>query len=62
MAMKRLLKLVLVTALASLVNAIYPTDHWTYSTKLTTENYATKIQTEIDMGKTVFVRWIASEG
>jgi len=41
---------------------IYPDDHWKYSTKLTTENYAQKIQSEIDVGKTVFVRFIASEG
>lgn len=41
---------------------IYPDDHWTYSTKLTTGNYAEKIQAEIDNEKTVFVRFIASEG
>ena len=40
---------------------IYPDDHWTYSTKLTTSNYVESIQSEIDNGKTVFVRFIASE-
>ena len=43
------------------VTAIYPDDHWNYSTKLTTGNYADSIQNEIDNGKTVFVRFIASE-
>jgi len=62
--MKRFLGRLLTAALASAaaVNAIYPPDHWSYSTKLTQENYADKIQGEIDGGKTVFVRWIASEG
>eukprot|EP00956_Cyclotella_meneghiniana_P020993 scaffold37679_cov76-Cyclotella_meneghiniana.AAC.7 len=57
----RLLTLAL-TAMLSMVAAIYPSDHWSYSTKLTTSNYADKISTEIDAGKTVFVRFIASEG
>ena len=58
------LRLVLAAALlsAAAVNAIYPPDHWSYSTKLTTENYAEEITKGIDAGKTVFVRWIASEG
>lgn len=42
--------------------ALYPDDHWSFSTKLTTTNYAETIQSEIDLGKTVFVRFIASEG
>lgn len=40
---------------------IYPDDHWSYSTKLTTGTYADEIQSEIANGKTVFVRFIASE-
>lgn len=56
-----LLSLALVAAPAA-VAAIYPDDHWTYSSKLTTSNYADSIQKEIDDGKTVFVRFIASEG
>jgi len=49
---------------AAVVSAagIYPSDHWSFSTKLTTDNYAETIQSEIDNGKTVFVRFIASEG
>ena len=60
--MKLLLQLVLAIALASAVNAIYPSDHWTYATQLTKSNYHDAIQTEISAGKTVFVRWIASSG
>jgi len=54
----------LFVAVATVVSAlgIYPEDHWKYSTKLTTSNYAETIQSEIDNGKTVFVRFIASEG
>jgi hypothetical protein len=41
---------------------IYPDDHWTYSTELTTSNADSFIKENVDAGKTVFVRWIASEG
>jgi len=41
---------------------IYPDDHWDYSTELTTSNADDFIKTNVDAGKTVFVRWIASEG
>jgi len=41
---------------------IYPEDHWSHATKLTTENADDFIKNGIDAGKTVFVRWIASEG
>eukprot|EP00804_Cyclotella_cryptica_P028549 CCRYP_014815-RA/>CCRYP_014815-RA protein AED:0.40 eAED:0.35 QI:0/-1/0/1/-1/1/1/0/65 len=63
-ALHRILTLAIAALLsATAVNAgIYPPDHWTYSTKLTTDNYASKISSEIEAGKTVFVRWIASEG
>jgi len=44
------------------VHAIYPDDHWNFSTKLTVDNFDSTIQKEIDAGKTVFVRWIASPG
>jgi len=57
----RLLLLSLLAAPAA-VAGIYPGDHWSFSTKLTTDNYADTIQTEIDNGKTVFVRFIASQG
>lgn len=45
------------------VAAIYPDDHWDYSTKLTDEKvFDDTIQQTIDAGKTLFVRWIASAG
>lgn len=42
--------------------SIYPHDHWSYSTKLTKQNFDSVIQEAIDAGKTMFVRWIASDG
>ena len=54
-----LLGLALTTLIASSA-AIYPGDHWKYSTKLTTANYKSFIKDEVDSGKTLFVRWIAS--
>jgi len=44
------------------VAAIYPDDHWDYSTKLTDENFDDTIKQTIDAGKTLFIRWIASAG
>ena len=49
-------------ALASVASAIYPDDHWTYSTKLTSDNFEAKVTEEVDAGRTLFVRWIASAG
>jgi len=42
------------------VRAIYPDDHWNYSTKVTMENFDGIVQEEIEAGRTLFVRWIAS--
>jgi hypothetical protein len=42
---------------------IYPDDHWSYATKLSTDDeFNSLVETSIDQGKTLFVRWIASEG
>ncbi len=41
---------------------IYPADLWQHSTKLDKSNFDGTIQTAIDSGKTLFVRWIASNG
>lgn len=60
--MKLIIKLLLIAALAINASAIYPTDHWEFSKKLTTENFTPSIEDAIAEGKTVFVRWIASEG
>jgi hypothetical protein len=61
----RAIKLILGVLLAvttTTVKAIYPDDHWSYSKQLTEANFETTIQSEIDAGKTMFVRWIASPG
>jgi hypothetical protein len=41
---------------------IYPDGHWDRSTKLSTSNADDFVKKNVDAGKTVFVRWIASEG
>jgi hypothetical protein len=46
----------------ALVSAIYPSDHWTFSTQLTESNFDSTIKENIDSGKTMFIRFIASEG
>jgi len=60
--MNLIIKLLLIAALAINASAIYPSDHWDYSKKLTTENFTPSIEAAIGEDKTVFVRWIASEG
>lgn len=55
-------KLILLACLVGTVNAIYPPDHWTYSTKLSSDNVDDFVKSNVDAGKTVFVRWIASAG
>ena len=47
---------------AALSSGIYPSDHWDHATKLTTKNFEPFIKETVDAGKTLFVRWIASEG
>ena len=44
------------------VAAIYPSDHWSYSKQLTTSNFDEYVKSQVDAGKTLFVRWIASQG
>ena len=41
---------------------IYPDGHFDHVTKLTTDNFDDFIKTNVDAGKTTFVRWIASAG
>ncbi len=42
--------------------SIYPADHWSYSTRLTASNFNSEVTSAVDSGKTMFVRFIASEG
>jgi hypothetical protein len=49
-------------ALILAATGIYPDGLWDHSTKLTTKNFEPFIKENVDAGKTVFVRWIASAG
>jgi hypothetical protein len=42
--------------------AIYPSDHFDYSTKLTVDTFDEQVKSAVDSGKTLMVRWIASAG
>jgi len=41
---------------------IYPDGHFDHVTKMTVANHEEVIKSNVDAGKTLFVRWIASEG
>lgn len=42
---------------------IYPDGHFDYVTKVSDESqFEDLVKSEVDAGKTLFVRWIASEG
>jgi len=57
------LSLLLGAVAAITANAgIYPDDHWDHATELTPENVDEFVKSNVDGGKTVFIRWIASEG
>jgi len=40
--------------------SVYQDDHWTYSQKLEKNDFAEIVQSEINAGRTIFVRFIAS--
>jgi hypothetical protein len=46
----------------ALLASIYPDNHFDTVTKLSKSNIDSTIQSNIDAGKTLFVRFIASEG
>lgn len=52
----------LAAGLLAISGAIYPEGHFDRVTKCTTDNFEGFIKEGVDAGKTVFVRWIASEG
>jgi hypothetical protein len=56
----RLLSLVSAAALVSA--GIYPDGHFDHVTKLSALNFENAVKLNVDAGKTMFVRWIASEG
>ena len=45
-----------------LLGGIYPKGHFKYVKKCTTDNFDGYVKEQVDAGKTLFVRWIASEG
>lgn len=50
-------------ALMGLASAgIYPDGHFDYVLKPTKDNFEDMVKEQVDAGKTLFVRWIASEG
>mgnify|MGYP000539261936 FL=1 len=53
---------VLVAGITTVTAGIYPDDHFEYATKLTQENFNNEVTAAVDAGKTMFVRFIASEG
>jgi hypothetical protein len=60
--MKLFLFGMLAAALIGVCSAIYPEGHWDFSTKLTVDTFDDVVKREVDAGKTLFVRWIASAG
>ena len=50
-------------ALATVASAIYPDDHWKYSTQLNDDAaYDNLVKEAVEGDHTLFVRWIASAG
>jgi hypothetical protein len=59
------MKLLVATLAATLfagASAIYPGDHWQFATKLNNGIVDEFVKENVDAGKTVFIRWIASPG
>lgn len=54
--------LVGVLALGSVHAGIHPEGHWDRCKELDTGNVDEFVKSNVDAGKTVFIRWIASEG
>jgi len=47
---------------AALIAGIYPEGHFDVVTKCTQGTFDGFVKEQVDAGKTLFVRWIASEG
>ena len=54
--------LVLALAAGCAAAGIYPDGHFDYVTKCTQDTFDGYVKEQVDAGKTLFVRWIASEG
>jgi len=62
MAVLSLFSRVLATVAVVVQAGIHPEGHWDRCTALTPENADDFVKESVDAGKTVIVRWIASEG
>jgi len=60
MVMRRALGVL--AALGGVRGGIYPDGHWDVVKKCTVDNMDATVKEAVDAGKTLFVRWIASEG
>jgi len=59
-ALSVLSRVLVVAAMAEA--GIYPDGHWDHATELSTDNADSFVKENVDKGKTVIIRWIASEG
>jgi len=50
------------SSVALVHGGIHPDGHWDRATELTPDNSDAFVKENVDAGKTVFIRWIASEG
>jgi len=60
--MGRALVATMLLGMATLGAAIYPDGHFDVAHKMTVANFDGLVKQEVDAGKTLFVRWIASAG
>jgi len=60
--MAALSALLVLTTAALVHGGIHPDGHWDRCKELTPENADDFVKENVDGGKTVFIRWIASEG
>jgi len=54
--------LLTLSTVALVHGGIYPDGHWDRATELTADTADAFVKENVDAGKTVFIRWIASEG
>jgi len=47
---------------APIAHGTYPDGHWETSTELKADTADEFVKTNVDAGKTVLIRWVASEG
>jgi len=54
--------LLVLSAVALVHGGIHPDGHWDRCSELTPDSADNFVKENVDAGKTVFIRWIASEG